>query len=200
MHLGRAGVEEHRDQLLHRVAAHDRVVDDHDALAGDLVERVELEPDPLPPQLLVGLDERAADVAVLDQPLLEGDPGRLREPDRRGRARVGDRHHEVGDDRRLLGEPLPHADTARVDLAAAEARVGAGEVDVLEDAGRAAALGNRLGAVDALVVEPEHLAGAHVAVDGGADQVERAALGGDDPVVADPAERERAGSRAGRGR
>ena len=52
--------------------------------------------------------------------------------------------------------------------------------------------GTACGAVDALVVEPEHLAGADVAVDGGADQVERAALGGDDPVVADPAERERA--------
>ena len=79
-----------------------------------------------------------------------------------------------------------------MDLAAAEARVGAGEVDVLEDARGAAPLGHRLGAVNALVVEPEHLAGPHVAVDGGADQVERAALGGDDPVVADAAERERA--------
>ena len=62
--------EEHRDELLHRVAADDRVVDDHDALARDLVERVELQPDPLPAQLLVGLDERAPDVAVLDQALL----------------------------------------------------------------------------------------------------------------------------------
>ena len=92
-------VEEHRDELLHRVAAHDRVVDDHDALARDLVERVELEPDPLPPQLLVGLDERAADVAVLDQPFLVGDPGRLREADRGRCARVRDRHHEIGDRR-----------------------------------------------------------------------------------------------------
>ena len=33
VHLGRAGVEEHRDDLPRRVAAHDRVVDDHDALA-----------------------------------------------------------------------------------------------------------------------------------------------------------------------
>ena len=33
VHLGRAGVEEHRDELAHRVAADDRVVDDHDPLA-----------------------------------------------------------------------------------------------------------------------------------------------------------------------
>ena len=42
-----------------------------------------------------------------------------------------------------------------------------------------------------VVVDPDDLAGAHVAHDVGADEVERARLGGDDPVVADPAERER---------
>ena len=51
MHLGRAGVEEHRDELLHRLAAHDRVVDDHEPLARDLGERVELHLDPLPAQV-----------------------------------------------------------------------------------------------------------------------------------------------------
>ena len=60
MHLARARLEEHRHELARRVPAHDRVVDDDDALAGDLVERVELEPDALLAQPLVGLDERAA--------------------------------------------------------------------------------------------------------------------------------------------
>ena len=60
MHLGRARVEQHLHDLLRRVAAHDRVVDDDDALARDLGERVELQLDALPAQLLVGLDERAA--------------------------------------------------------------------------------------------------------------------------------------------
>ncbi len=115
MHLGGPRREEHLDERAHRVAADDRVVDDHDPPSGDLRERVELEPDALPPELLVGLDERAADVAVLDQALLERDPGALREPDRRRRAGVGDRHHEIGLGRRLLGEPLAHPDAARVD-------------------------------------------------------------------------------------
>ena len=53
--------------------AHDRVVDDDDALAGHLVERVELQPDALLAELLVGLDERPPDVAVLDQPFAERD-------------------------------------------------------------------------------------------------------------------------------
>ena len=59
MHLGRARVEEHLDDLPRRRAAHDRVVDDHEPLAGDLVERVELHPDPLLAHALLGLDERA---------------------------------------------------------------------------------------------------------------------------------------------
>ena len=65
-------------------------------LSGDLVERVELEPDPLPAELLVGLDERPADVAVLDQPLVVRDARALGEADRSRRAGVGDRHHDVG--------------------------------------------------------------------------------------------------------
>ncbi len=77
-----------------------------------------------------------------------------------------------------------------MDLGAAEARVGPGEVDVLEDARGATSFRNRLSAVDSLLVEPEHLTRADVAVDGGADQVERARLGGNHPVVSDPAERE----------
>ena len=85
---------------------------------------------------LVGLDERAADVAVLDQALGERDAGRAREADRGRRARVGDRQHEVGLDRRFAGEPLAHAHARAVHLDAVEPRVGAGEVEELEDAER----------------------------------------------------------------
>ena len=46
MHLGGAGLAEHADQRALGVAAHDRVVDDHQPLAADdVLERVELEPD-----------------------------------------------------------------------------------------------------------------------------------------------------------
>ena len=73
VHLGRARVEEHLHDLPRRVAADDRVVDDDDALARDLGERVELQLHALAAQRLVGLDERARDVAVLDQPFAERD-------------------------------------------------------------------------------------------------------------------------------
>jgi len=67
VHLGGARVEEHLDDLPRRVAPDDRVIHDDDALARHLGERVELQPDPLLAQALIGLDEGAADVAVLDQ-------------------------------------------------------------------------------------------------------------------------------------
>jgi hypothetical protein len=49
VHLRRPGLEQHPDELLHRAAPDDRVVDDHEALAGDLGEGVELHLDPLAP-------------------------------------------------------------------------------------------------------------------------------------------------------
>ena len=68
MHLERARVAQHLDDLARRVAAHDRVVDDDEApAADDLRQRVELQPQAVLAQLLAGLDERARDVAVLDE-------------------------------------------------------------------------------------------------------------------------------------
>ena len=76
------GVAQHLHDLARGVAAHDRVVHDDDALAGDdLGQRVELQPQAVLAQLLAGLDEGARDVAVLDQPVV------LREARRRGRSR-----------------------------------------------------------------------------------------------------------------
>ena len=63
--------------------------------------------------------------------------GRAREADRGRRARVGDRQHEVGLDRRLLREPLAHPHARAVHLDAGEARVRPREVEELEDAERA---------------------------------------------------------------
>ena len=194
MHLGGAGVEEHLHDLAGRRAPDDRVVDDHESLPGDLGQRVELHPDPLLAHPLLRLDERAVDVAVLDQPLAERDPGRAREADRGRRARVGDRQHEVGLGGRLGGEPLAHPHPGPVHLDAVEPGVGPGEVEELEDAERAA---RRRAAAPARTRSPSgpatsELAGPELALEGGADQVERAGLRCDHRVVAEPAEHERA--------
>src|SRR6266571_4328464 len=53
VHLLRACFEEDCDDLPHRVAAHDRVVDEDEALSGDFRQRVELEADALLAETLV---------------------------------------------------------------------------------------------------------------------------------------------------
>ena len=181
MHLGRARLEEHRHDLPGGRAADDRVVDDDDALPAHLGQRVELHADPVLAQSLVGLDERPPDVAVLDQALLEGDPARAREADRGRRAGVRNRHHEVGLRRRLGGEPLAHAHAGAVELDAAQVESGPREVDELEDAERAAvARLDRLLGVHALRVDDDELAGLQLPHRLGAEEVERAALRGEE--------------------
>ena len=97
VHLGGARLAQHPHERPLGVAAHDRVVDDDEALAGDdLAQRVELEPDAELPDRLRRLDERAADVGVLDQALRVRDAALLGEADRRRRPRLGDRDDEVG--------------------------------------------------------------------------------------------------------
>ena len=87
VHLGRARFAQQRDDLARRGAAHDRVVDDDQPLALDVVaQRVQLEPHVGAALLLVRLDERAPDVAVLHEPVAVGNPGGAREsPARRAR-------------------------------------------------------------------------------------------------------------------
>ena len=105
----RAGVAQHLHDLARRVAAHDRVVDHDQPLARhDLRQRVELQPQAVLAQLLAGLDERARDVAVLDQAVVLREPAGARVAARGGVARVGHRDHEVGVDRRLAREDLAH--------------------------------------------------------------------------------------------
>ena len=109
VHLAGARVAQHLHDLARRVAAHDRVVHDDDALArDDLGQRVELQPQAVLAQLLAGLDEGARDVAVLDQPVVLREPGRAREAARGRVAGVRHRDHQVGLDRRLAGEDLAH--------------------------------------------------------------------------------------------
>ena len=135
VHLARARVAQHLHDLAGRVAAHDRVVDDDEPLAGDDVgQRVELHPQAVLAQLLAGLDERARDVAVLDEAVVLRDPARAGEPARRGVPRVGHGDDEVGLHGRLPREDLAHPAARDLQDVAAEPRVGPREVDVLEDA------------------------------------------------------------------
>ncbi len=158
------------------------------------------------------LDERPADVSVLEEALAQRQPGLGGVPDG-GRDR-GVRHgdHQVGLDRVLAGQDLPHPLPHGVHHLAVDHAVRPGEVDVLERAGRALgkaeqrqrdrrpdalAAGRRLGrggellGVHALPVDPEQLARVDLADELRADRVERAALGGGHPSAAEATQAER---------
>src|SRR6478609_1142656 len=190
VHLGRAGLAEHADLRSLGVAAHDRVVDDDEALAADRVlERVELEPDAELAQGLRRLDEGAADIRVLDEALAERDPRLLRVAHGRRHARLRHTDDEVGVDGVLAREDASHLDAGLVHDPAADDGVGAGEVDVLEHAALGLGLGERVRA-QAVLVDDDELTGFDLADDGGADRLQGRRLGRDDPAPLEAAERE----------
>src|SRR5438094_7118020 len=77
----RAGLSEDLHDLSDRRAADDGVVDEHDPLVLDRrPNRIQLEHDADLALLLVGHDESALDVAVLDEPLDDREARELRVP------------------------------------------------------------------------------------------------------------------------
>jgi hypothetical protein len=186
--LGGSGLAQHPHDGALGVAAHDRVVDDHQALAGDhLAQGVELEADAELADGLAGLDEGAAHVGVLHHPLPVGDPGLLGVADRGRRPGLRGGDHQVRLDGMLTGELAAHLGAGLVHAAPCDAGVGAGEVDVLEDAALGAGLDHLL-AVQALLVHDHHLAGGDLAHEARAADVQRRGLRGDDPAALEPAE------------
>ncbi len=193
VHLERARLAQHLHDLARGGAAHDRVVHDDQPLARDGVrQRVELEAHAVLAQRLVGLDERAPDVAVLDQAVAEREARRACVALRRGSARVGHGDHDVGVGRRLDREALAHALALGVQRLAVHLGVRASEVDVLEHAHRLAAA-RRHGLLDAeaLRVADQQLARLQLAHDLGADDVERRRLGGHHGRAVEIAQHER---------
>ena len=115
-----------------------------------------------------------------------------RVPDGGRDAGLGHGDHQIGGGRRLPRQTPPHLQTALSERAAVEPRVGAREVDELEDVqGRA-----RPGKLDALaaqavLVDDEDLARLDLTHEAGADDVEGTALAGDDRAAVQVAEGER---------
>ena len=122
------------------------------------------------------LDEGAADIVVADDAEIEGDAGGLREADRGGNARIGHRHDDVGGGRRLARELRADALAHFVDAGALHDRIGAGEIDLLEDAGALAHRRERFSRFDAALGDDEELARLDLAHQARADDVERAGL------------------------
>ena len=140
---------------------------------------------------VAGLDEGAADIVVADDAELEGNAGLLGKADRRRRARIGHRHDDVGLDRALERELRADALPDVVDVAALDRRIGPGEIDIFEDAEARLLRLEREQALDALGGDDHHLARLDVAHEAGADDVERAGLGRQDPGAVEVAEHQR---------
>ena len=111
-------------------------------------------------------------------------PDFVRVADSGGGGGVGHADDDVGVDGGLAGELAAHVHAHRVEELVADDAVGAGEVDVLEDAEGVALLLDGLHGVEAVLVDDDRLAGLDLADELGAEVVEGAGLGGDDPAVA----------------
>ena len=101
-------------------------------------------------------------------------PRLFRVAERGGHAGVGDGDDDVGGHAGLAGQLAAHLVAALLHPAAEDAAVGAGEVDVLEDATGLRDAGGVLAAGDAVFGDHDQFAGEHVAVVLGAEQVEGA--------------------------
>ncbi len=133
------------------------------------------------------------DIVVADEGHLEGDARFQRVAQRGAVAAVGHGHHHVGLDREFARELPAHLDAHLVDVAVGDGAVGPGEIDVFEDAERAAlVLGKGLHAGQAVLVDDHDLARLDVADELGVDQVQGAGFAGQHPGVVELAEAQRA--------
>src|SRR5579859_2393896 len=165
------------DDATGRGAADDGVVDGDQTLAPDGArQRVELQHHARLAQRLVGLDERAVDVAAFHQRLAIWDAGGFGVSDCGRGAAVRERDHHVRLDRRFLGQLMTHPDARLLELAVLEDGVGTREVDELEHAHRVLVGRLERGAVHAVLVHHDHLARLILAHEGRVHSVERARL------------------------
>src|SRR4051794_9386390 len=177
MDFAGAGVAHHADDLFRGGAAHQRIVDQDDALAFDrgAVGRM-LHADAEFAHALGRLNEGAADIVVSDDAEFERHAGMLGVADRGRYAGIRYRHHDIDFDA-ALARKLPAKSLADfIDRAAADDGVRPREVDVFEDAGPRRFWRERLVAVRALFVEHDDFAGLDVADIFCADHVEGAGL------------------------
>src|SRR5690606_18471705 len=136
MHFPGAGVAHHLDDLHRRRAAHDGIVDQHDALAFDqLAVRVVLALHTRMAGAVRRLDEGAADIVRADNTEFERDAGLLRIAYGCRHAAIRHRNDQICLDRGFLCQLYPDLLARFVNRAVVEYRVRPAEVDMLEDAG-----------------------------------------------------------------
>ena len=194
MHLGRARVAQLLDDGTARRAADDGVVHENDALAAHRGgDDVELDLDSVLAHLLIGRDERSADIFVFQKSDAVGNARSLRVAERRIQTRIGNADDDIRVDLIFFRKERARALSRVVHIAAVDLRIGARRVEVLEHAERLLPAAVRGIVLDAVFGDDEHFARLDLAHLVPPNRVERAGLGSDQiaPVVA-LAEAERA--------
>ena len=184
MHFFRAGVANHAHDLPAGGAAHDRIVDQHHALAFEQrAHRIQLQLHAEVAHALAGLDEGAPDVVVADQGEAKRNAALGGVAHGGGHAGIGHGNHEVGVHAGFARQLAAQFLAAGLHRAAEDQAVGTREVHVLEDAARLRRGGRIEARTDSLRADHDQFAGLHIAHVVGADQIERAGLGGKDDGV-----------------
>src|SRR6516164_4851413 len=191
IHLGSTGFAGELDDLRRGGATHDRVIDQQHPLATEFeVDGIQLAVHGLLALLLSGHDESAADVAVLDEALAVLDAEPLRELQRAGTAGIRNGNHHIDVVCRPLAQDLvrqaiAHAHARAVDGDVVDLRVGAGEINILEDAGGVPPGGDALLRMQpALLIDEHRLTRCDIAHQAERECIERHALGGEHPLDA----------------
>ena len=184
MHFRRARVAKLLDDGDGGRTADDAVVHEDDALALHFgSDDVELDAHPVFPHLLIGGDERPADVLVLQKADAVRDARSLRIAHGGVETGIGHADNDVRLDGIFLREEPARLQTCVVHIAAVDLRIGAGGVEVLEDAERLLLPAVVAAALDAVFGEDDHLAGLHFADLMPADGADGARFGSDEPAA-----------------
>src|SRR5580704_1688614 len=159
MDFARAGFADHADNLAAGGAADDGIVDENHALAFDkAADRIEFQFHAKISDGLRGLDERAADVMITDQPHAKRNFRFERIADGGGYTRVWNGHDDIGVNGMFAREESAERFAAFVDGAAENDAVRAREIDMLENALLHGLLRREVDGLDAGARDAHHFA------------------------------------------
>ncbi len=128
------------------------------------------------PDLVARLDERAANIVITDDAKLERNAAFLCKSNRRGCTAIRHWHDQIGLDRSFPRQLRADGLARLVNRFSLHEAVGAGEIDIFENAKTLGFFCQRVRTLHALAVQDDHLARLDIAHEIRADDVERAAF------------------------
>src|SRR5688572_28235844 len=190
--LARARGSDQCDEATRGGSANNGIVDHDDALSiQHFTNRVVLHADLRIATGLRRLNEGPPDVVVTDERKLEGKLGFLRISDGSGVGGVGHGEHEIRSGRwPFAGELTSELTSSPIDRSAPDMAVRTREVDVLENALAGISGFERKARANPVAVDREDLSALDVALERGANEIERTRFRGNDPPLTEAPEDE----------